>query len=68
MLNRNLVSHRTPFSNDPEKTLKSAFRVLIQRESFAPGDKVVVISDILAGAGIEAIQIRLLPDVDAVAG
>ena len=39
MLNRNLVSHRTPFSNDPEKTLKSAFRVLIEREAFAPGSR-----------------------------
>ena len=64
MLNRNLASHRTPFSNDPEKTLRSAFRVLIERESFSAGDKVVVISDILAGAGIEAIQIRLLPELE----
>ena len=58
MLNRNLVSHRTAFSNDPEKTLRAAFQVLIAREGFAAAQKVVVISDILGGSGIEAIQVR----------
>jgi pyruvate kinase len=58
MLNRNLVSHRTAFSNDPEKTLRAAFKVLIEREQFEASQKVVVISDILGGAGIEAIQVR----------
>jgi hypothetical protein len=31
------------------------------RASFETGDKVVVISDILEGSGIEAIQIRQIP-------
>jgi pyruvate kinase len=61
MLNRNLISHRTAFSNDPEKTLATAFQVLREREGFDSGEKLVVISDVLAGAGIEAIQIRRVP-------
>lgn len=61
MLNRNLSPFRTAFSNDPEKTLHTAFDVLKARVGMHAGDKVVVISDILAGAGIEAIQIRSLP-------
>ncbi len=61
VLNRNLSPFRTAFSSDPERTLHTAFDVLKQRAGLAPGSKVVVISDILAGAGIEAIQIRLIP-------
>lgn len=64
MLNRNLSSFRTAFSRDPEKTLQIAFDLLISREHFKPGDKVVVISDVLAGTGIEAIQIRHLSSSD----
>ena len=62
ILNRNLTTTRTAFSSDPEKTLQTAFDALKQREGFVGGDKVVVISDVLAGSGIEAIQIRHLPD------
>ncbi len=61
MLNRNLSPFRTAFSNDPEKTLQTAFDALKLRASFKTGDKVVVISDILEGSGIEAIQIRQIP-------
>lgn len=61
MLNRNLSPFRTAFSSDPEKTLQIAFDVLKYRVGLAAGDKVVVISDVLAGSGIEAIQIRTLP-------
>ena len=61
MLNRNLSPFRSDFSNDPEKTLQTAFDALKMRASLAPGDKVVVISDVLAGVGIEAIQIREIP-------
>jgi pyruvate kinase len=64
MLNRNLSSFRTAFSRDPEKTLQIAFDLLISREHFRLGDKVVVISDVLAGTGIEAIQIRHLSSSD----
>ena len=58
----NASAFRTAFSSDPEKTLQTAFDVLKQRAGLAPNDKVVVISDVLAGTGIEAIQIRHLPD------
>ena len=61
VLNRNLTPYRTAFSQDPEKTLQIAFDVLKQRAGLKPQDKVVVISDVLAGSGIEAIQIRHLP-------
>lgn len=61
ILNRNLTPYRSAFSSDPEKTLQTAFDLLIARAGLASGDKVVVISDVLAGSGIEAIQIRHLP-------
>ena len=61
ILNRNLTPFRTAFSSDPEKTLHTAFESLKQRAGLAQGDKVVVISDVLGGSGIEAIQIRHLP-------
>ncbi|MBV1877394.1 MAG: pyruvate kinase [Pseudomonadales bacterium] len=60
ILNRNLSAFRTSFSKDPEKTLQLAFNLLKTRANLNTGDKVVVISDVLAGAGIEAIQIRYL--------
>ena len=60
-LNRAVVSHRTDFSNQPERTLQRAFKVLIEREGLESGSKVVVISDVLAGAKTDAIQIRFLP-------
>ncbi len=61
MLNRNLSPFRTAFSSDPEKTLQTTFSVLRKRAGLISGDKVVVISDVLAGSGIDAIQIRTLP-------
>lgn len=60
ILNRNLTPFRSAFSSDPHKTLQTAFDVLKQRAGFQADDKVVVISDVLSGAGIEAIQIRHL--------
>jgi len=61
ILNRNLSPFRIAFSSDPERTLQNAFDLLKQRAEFQTGDKVVVISDVLAGVGIEAIQIRFIP-------
>ena len=62
ILNRNLFAFRIDFHSDPEKTLAKSFAVLKERANFGEGDKVVVISDILAGAaaGTLAIQIRHL--------
>jgi pyruvate kinase len=61
ILNRNLSPYRTAFSSDPEKTIQTTFDVLKSRAGLSSGDKVVVISDVLAGSGIDAIQIRTLP-------
>ncbi len=59
-LNRAVVSHRLAFSSDPEKTLLAAFEILKRDDGLKPGDKVVVISDIISGLGIDAIQIRTI--------
>ena len=61
VLNRNVSSYRIAFSQDPEKTLTSAFKLLKGKAGLDSGDKVVVISDMLSGQGIEAIQVRKLP-------
>ncbi len=63
LLNRSVYAYRINFSHDPEKTLGNAFRIMIDREGFKPGDQVVVISDILIGLGVDAIQVRELYDV-----
>ena len=60
-LNRNVYAHKLQFSSDPEKTLAKAFNVLREREGFASGDQVVVISDALSGSGIDAVQVRDIP-------
>lgn len=61
-LGRGIRPFRIAFSQDPEKTLQTAFNVLKKREGFQSEEKVVVISDVLAGSGkIDAIQIRHLP-------
>jgi pyruvate kinase len=60
MLNRSVAPFRTAFSTDPEKTLRIAFDVLKTKVGMHSGDRVVVISDVLAGSGIDAIQIRTL--------
>jgi pyruvate kinase len=59
-LNRGVVAHRIKFSKEPEKTIQKAFETLKKREGFQSGDRVVVISDIIAGSGIDAIQIRAI--------
>ena len=55
---RGVCAHRINFSLEPEKTLATAFGVLLDKERFQPGDAVVVISDVLAGVGTDAIQVR----------
>ncbi|MCK5900780.1 pyruvate kinase, partial [bacterium] len=61
-LGRGIRPFRIAFSQDPEKTLQTAFNVLKEREGFQSEEKVVVISDVFAGSGkIDAIQIRHLP-------
>jgi len=45
-------------SKDPEKTITHALDILKLREGLKEDDRVVVISDVIAGSGIDAIQIR----------
>jgi pyruvate kinase len=61
-LNRNVVCYRIHFSSVPEKTLNKAFAILRNRESCTQDDKVVVVSDIISGTGVDAIQLRPLRD------
>ena len=58
MLNRGVFAYRTSFSNDPEKTIRTALAVLREREGLAPEESVVVISDVLAEKAVDAIQLR----------
>lgn len=61
-LNRNVLCHRIDFSSVPDKTLNKAFEILRHREGYKETDKVVVVSDIISGTGVDAIQLRLLKD------
>lgn len=48
-----------PFSDVPESTLNQALQLLVARKYLVPGDKVVVVSDILAADRvIDSIQLR----------
>jgi pyruvate kinase len=58
--NRAVYSYRIEFSKEPEKTLQRALQILREREEYAPTDKVVVISDVLAEGNSDAIQLRYL--------
>ncbi|WP_165840055.1 pyruvate kinase [Motiliproteus coralliicola] len=61
LLNRSTHPFRIEFSRDPEKTLSAAFEILKLKAGLHSGDQVVVISDILAGTGVDAVQVRQLP-------
>jgi len=56
-MNRNVACYRVPFSKDAEKTLTACLKTLL-KEGYNPEDKVVVVSDVLVGSGVDAIQIR----------
>jgi len=60
-LNRGVVPHKIAFSKDPEKTIASSFEVMKAVEGFKSGDKVVLISNVIAGSGADTIQIRQIP-------
>jgi pyruvate kinase len=62
-LNRGVIPYRIDFSSDPEKTIQLAIETLRKNGSVSPGDKVVVLSDVIAGSGrVETIQIRDVKD------
>ena len=63
MLNRGVYAHRTAFSRQPEKTIQTALGALREREALPPDARVVVISDVLAQARVDAIQIRSVSGV-----
>lgn len=60
VLNRAVFPYRMEFSSQPEKTLQRALAILKEREGFQAGDKVIVISDVLAEFNSDAIQLRHL--------
>lgn len=62
MLNRGVYAHRTAFSSDPEKTIRTALKVLREREGVPSDGRVVVISDVLAQTAVDAIQLRRVGD------
>ncbi|MEZ5560475.1 MAG: pyruvate kinase [Pseudomonadales bacterium] len=59
-INRAVFSHRIEFSSEPEKTLQRALSILREREGMNVGDKLIVISDVLAEKNSDAIQLRYL--------
>ena len=60
-LNRAMVAHKIAFSKDPEKTIANSFAVMKRDDGFRSGDKIVLISNVIAGAGADTIQIREIP-------
>jgi pyruvate kinase len=59
-LSRSIVPFKMDFSSDPEKTIANAFERLRQRNRVLPGDPIVVVSDVKAGAqAVTAIQVRV---------
>lgn len=63
VLNRNVLSYCIPHDDNPDVILAAAAAILIERKEFSADDRMVVLSDILAGAGVGAIQIRRLGDL-----
>jgi hypothetical protein len=59
----NVLSYQIDFGQNSDATLAAAAAIMINRDEFSPEDRVVVISDTLAGDGIEAIQIRQIADL-----
>ncbi len=59
-LNRGVIAHHVEFSEDPEVMVNEALKILKREEGFSVGDKVVVTSDIIAGSGVDSIQLRTI--------
>lgn len=62
-LNRNVQSYCLTRPGTPEQVLAEAGALLAASGQFAAEDKLVVLQDILAGAGVGAIQIRTLGEL-----
>ena len=63
-LNYATYAHRIHFHDDPEATLVEAFACLREHHHIEPGAKVVVVSDILAADGVDAVQVRKISAPD----
>jgi len=61
-INRNVRSYRIEFSNIPEKTLSKACHSLREGEGYWETVKGFLVSDIISGSGVDAIQLRQLRD------
>lgn len=58
-LTRGVIPYRVDFSQDPEKTIKLAIEALVKNGSLKAGEKVVILSDVIAGEDrVETIQVR----------
>ncbi|MDX1960475.1 MAG: pyruvate kinase [Leptospiraceae bacterium] len=58
-LHRGVLPYRMDFSSDPEKTIAQAIDTIKKNGMVKIGDKVVILSDVIAGADrVETIQIR----------
>jgi len=54
-----VTAFRIDFSKDPEKTIKKAIKILIERKYLKENDKIIIVSDILIEKEyVETIQIR----------
>ena len=60
-LNYATQSHLLQLQDDAELMLAEVFKLLCRDEGFAVGDQVVVLSDVIAAPGVEAIQVRQIP-------
>lgn len=60
-LNYATKSHLLQFHEESEQMLADAFATLCREEGFVPGEQVVVLSDVIAAPGVEAIQVRQIP-------
>ncbi len=61
LLNRACYPYRIDFSSDPERSIKTAFALLTKKKMLPSGSRIVIVSDIIAGADrIESIQVRNL--------
>lgn len=65
-LNYATYAHRIHFHDNPEATLLEAFASLREHHQIDPETKVVVVSDILAADGVDAVQVRKIaaPDLE----
>jgi pyruvate kinase len=57
-LNRAVTAHLMEESEDPEQRTEEAFKLLKQKRVLNPGDRVVLVSDVITTAGIDSIQLR----------